>query len=131
MVSKTLIKHKILLVGSGLMTPPLVDYLTSFNDTQITVASNIIKDAENLCKRAPQHMNAVYLDVGDVSEYTSDYSYSTEIFLGDCCEQASKRLQSRHFFCATMATHACLTSMHIKRNQRCYIFVCFTRYDET
>ena len=53
MVSKTTIKHKILLVGSGLMTPPLVDYLTSFNDTHITVASNIIKDAENLCKRAP------------------------------------------------------------------------------
>jgi alpha-aminoadipic semialdehyde synthase len=67
MVSKTTIKHKILLVGSGLMTPPLVDYLTSFNDTHITVASNIIKDAENLCKRAPGLMNAAYLDVSDVS----------------------------------------------------------------
>lgn len=28
------------------MTPGLVDYLVSFKDTQITVASNIIKDAE-------------------------------------------------------------------------------------
>jgi hypothetical protein len=34
-----------LLVGSGLMTPPLVDYLTSFNDTHITVASNLLAEA--------------------------------------------------------------------------------------
>ena len=38
-------KYKVLLIGSGLMTPPLVDYLCSFNDTRITVASNILKDA--------------------------------------------------------------------------------------
>lgn len=38
-------KHRVLLVGSGMMTPPLVDYLIKFNDTFITVASNIEADA--------------------------------------------------------------------------------------
>lgn len=58
-------KYKVLLVGSGLMTPPLIDYLLQFNDTHIHVVSNIVKDAELLCKRAPQHMSAGYLDVND------------------------------------------------------------------
>ena len=56
-----------LLIGSGLMTPPLVDYLCKFGDTQITVASNIIEDARKLTTRHPNHMDAVYLDVNDVS----------------------------------------------------------------
>lgn len=55
-----------LLIGSGLMTPPLLDYLLSFNDTHITVASNALADAQQLCKRAPKWMDAVYLDVSDV-----------------------------------------------------------------
>ena len=38
-------QHKVLLVGSGMMTPPLLDYLVKFGDTHITVASNIIEDA--------------------------------------------------------------------------------------
>lgn len=38
-------KHKVLLVGSGLMTPGLVDYLVSFKDTYITVGSNLLKEA--------------------------------------------------------------------------------------
>ena len=59
--------YKILLVGSGLMTPPLVDYLTKFKDTRITVASNLIEDAQRVAKRAPDMMEAVYLDVFDVS----------------------------------------------------------------
>ena len=38
-------KFKVLLCGSGLMTPPIIDYLTGFNDTHITVVSNILADA--------------------------------------------------------------------------------------
>ena len=37
-------QYKVLLIGSGLMTPPLVDYLCKFGDTHITVASNILED---------------------------------------------------------------------------------------
>ena len=44
---------KVLLLGSGLMTPALVDYLVQFKDTQITVASNILSDAETIAKRHP------------------------------------------------------------------------------
>jgi alpha-aminoadipic semialdehyde synthase len=54
MVSKAeALSYKVLLIGSGLMTPPLIDYLASFKDTKITVASNIQKDAESLCKKYP------------------------------------------------------------------------------
>lgn len=67
-------KYNVLLVGSGLMTPPLIDYLLSFGDTHITIMSNILKDAEALCKRAPQHMKAGFLDVTDVSAYSSVFN---------------------------------------------------------
>lgn len=59
--------HKVLLVGSGLMTPPLIDYLMSFNDTHLTVASNMLKEAQALCKKYPSHMDATELDVFNVS----------------------------------------------------------------
>jgi saccharopine dehydrogenase-like NADP-dependent oxidoreductase len=71
MVEQT--KYKVLLIGSGLMTPPLVEYLVSFNDTKITVASNIIKDAEKIAKRHPQCMSAIFLDVMDVSKVNSNF----------------------------------------------------------
>lgn len=48
-----------------MMTPPLINYLQSFGDTHITVASNLIKDAEALCAMHPKTMNAVFLDVMD------------------------------------------------------------------
>ena len=44
---------RVLIVGSGLMTPALIDYLVSFKDTQITVASNLIKEAESVASRHP------------------------------------------------------------------------------
>lgn len=49
------------------MTPPLVDYLQSFNDTYVTVASNILKDAERLASKYSHAMRGVYVDVSDVS----------------------------------------------------------------
>jgi len=67
MISKTTPQYKVLLIGSGLMTPPLIDYLVSFKDTKITVASNIQKDAEALSKKYPEFMNGVFLDVTNVS----------------------------------------------------------------
>ena len=60
--------YKVLLFGSGLMTPPLIDYLCKFGDTHITVASNIIEDARKLCERHPQHMSPLLVDVFDVSK---------------------------------------------------------------
>ena len=60
-------RFKVLLCGSGMMTPPLVDYLCKHGDTHITVASNIIKDARAVCQRHPEHMSASHLDVFDVS----------------------------------------------------------------
>lgn len=59
--------YKVLLFGSGMMTPPLIDYLCKYGDTHITVASNIIEDAQKLCQRHPQHMAALLIDVFDVS----------------------------------------------------------------
>ena len=49
------------------MTPPLVDYLCSFKDTHITIASNLINDAKRVASKYPDLMDAVYLDVFDVS----------------------------------------------------------------
>jgi glutamyl-tRNA reductase len=63
-------KHKVLLIGSGLMTPPLIDYLLSFNDTHISVVSNLVEDARALAKKAPKFMDADFLDVTDVSTFS-------------------------------------------------------------
>lgn len=57
------------------MTPPLVDYLMKFNDTFITVASNIEADAQRVANRHPQHMDAAYLDVFNVSLKTLFLSF--------------------------------------------------------
>jgi saccharopine dehydrogenase-like NADP-dependent oxidoreductase len=59
-------KYRVLLIGSGLMTPPLIDYLISFNDTHITVVSNLVDDAKALCKKSPNNMDFGFLDVTDV-----------------------------------------------------------------
>lgn len=59
--------HKVLLIGSGLMTGPLIDYLISFQDTYVTIASNLLEDAQLLASRNLTFLSAIYLDVFDVS----------------------------------------------------------------
>jgi saccharopine dehydrogenase-like NADP-dependent oxidoreductase len=66
MESKKALK-KVLLLGSGLMTPALVDYLVSFKDTKITIASNMIKEAEGVAARHPQFCKAALIDIFNVS----------------------------------------------------------------
>jgi hypothetical protein len=58
--------HRVLLVGSGLMTPPLLDYLCSFKDTKVTIGSNLLEDAKKLCLRHPDYLTAEFLDVFNV-----------------------------------------------------------------
>ena len=60
------LKHKVLLLGSGMMTRPLIKELLKHGDTQITIASNILSDAEALCKMSPSFLKAAYLDVSDL-----------------------------------------------------------------
>ena len=60
-------QHKVLLVGSGMMTPPLLDYLVKFGDTHVTVASNILADAQKVASAHPTTVSAIYLDILDVS----------------------------------------------------------------
>jgi hypothetical protein len=50
------------------MTPALVDYLCSFKDTQITVASNMIKEAEGIAARHPQFIKPALIDIFNVRE---------------------------------------------------------------
>jgi len=58
--------HKVLLLGSGMMTPPLIRELLVHGDTKITIASNILKEAQALTSMSPQHLSAVSLDVKDL-----------------------------------------------------------------
>lgn len=59
--------HKVLLLGSGLMTPALVDYLIQFKDTFITVASNVLRDAQAIASRHPHLMKGAFIDIFNVS----------------------------------------------------------------
>ena len=77
--------HRVLLLGSGMMTPPLVDYLTKFGDTHITVASNLIEDARKIASRHPNHMSAIYLDVFDVSIFANKNLFARMDNLLNCC----------------------------------------------
>ena len=52
------------------MTPALVDYLVQFKDTRITVASNILKDAQEIANRHPLFIQASFLDIFNVSQKT-------------------------------------------------------------
>ena len=58
--------HKVLLLGSGMMTPPLIKELLSHGDTKITIASNILKDAQMLAAKDPANLKAAFLDVSDL-----------------------------------------------------------------
>ena len=51
-------RFKVLLVGSGLMTTALLDYLISVKDTHITIGSNLLKEAQELVKKDPQRLRA-------------------------------------------------------------------------
>jgi hypothetical protein len=53
------------------MTPPLLDHLCSFKDTHITIGSNLIEDAKKLCARNPEFISAEFLDVFNVSNFSS------------------------------------------------------------
>jgi len=64
---------RVLLLGSGLMTPALVDYLCSFKDTHITVASNMIKEAEGIAARHPQFIKPSLIDIFNVSSIKRFY----------------------------------------------------------
>lgn len=55
--------HKVLLIGSGLMTPALIDYLVRFKDTHITIASNIEEDAKRIASKHPNYCSSTYLDI--------------------------------------------------------------------
>lgn len=48
------------------MTTALVDHLVSFKDTHITVASNILEDAERVASKYLQFMSATHLDIFNV-----------------------------------------------------------------
>lgn len=62
------LKHRVLLVGSGLMTPPLVDYLASFKDTHITVASNLPDEAKKIASRHPGFMDSRFVDITNYNQ---------------------------------------------------------------
>ncbi len=47
------------------MTPPLVEYLTGFKDTHVTIASNIKKDAAVIAKRFSPYASSRFLDIHD------------------------------------------------------------------
>ena len=54
------------------MTPALVDYLVQFKDTQITVASNLLKEAEGVASRHPQFIKAALVDIFNVIDTHCD-----------------------------------------------------------
>lgn len=56
---------RILVCGSGMMVPGIVSYLTRNKRNLITIASNIIEDAEAIAKSFPAKAAATLLDVND------------------------------------------------------------------
>ena len=73
---------RVLLLGSGLMTPALVDYLCAFKDTQVTVASNMIKEAEGIAARHPQFIKPALIDIFNVSDIQRcDNTYRKRILM--------------------------------------------------
>lgn len=59
-------QYKVLLIGSGLMTPALIQHMVQFKDTHITVASNLIEDAKLVSSKYPEYCTPVFLDIMNV-----------------------------------------------------------------
>ncbi|KAJ2046362.1 hypothetical protein H4S04_005089 [Coemansia sp. S16] len=57
-------RKRVLLAGSGMVSQPLVDYLASSKDTDITIASNDLSEAKRLAYQFPNTVAAL-LDVSD------------------------------------------------------------------
>lgn len=60
-------KHKVLVLGSGMVAPPLVHYLSRFNGLHVTVASNDVESADRIVK-GRRASAAIQLDVADRAE---------------------------------------------------------------
>ncbi|KAJ2682699.1 hypothetical protein IWW39_005885 [Coemansia spiralis] len=57
-------RKRVLLAGSGMVSQPLVDYLASSKDTDITIASNDLTEAKRIAYQFPNTV-AAHLDVSD------------------------------------------------------------------
>ncbi|KAJ2743980.1 hypothetical protein GGI20_003334 [Coemansia sp. BCRC 34301] len=68
-------RKRVLLAGSGMVSQPLVDYLASTKDTDITIASNDISEAKRLAYQFP-NTQAALLDVSD--------SAALDLLIRDC-----------------------------------------------
>ncbi|KAJ1770169.1 hypothetical protein IW140_004894 [Coemansia sp. RSA 1813] len=60
-------KKRVLLAGSGMVSQPLVDYLSSTKDTEIKIASNDLNEARKLAHQFP-NTNAALLDIANETE---------------------------------------------------------------
>nr|XP_018667627.1 alpha-aminoadipic semialdehyde synthase, mitochondrial [Ciona intestinalis] len=54
--------HKVLVLGAGFVSAPLIDYLTKHNDTAVTVASNIKQEVKNMSGKF-KHASPIVLDI--------------------------------------------------------------------
>jgi saccharopine dehydrogenase-like NADP-dependent oxidoreductase len=57
-----------------MMAKAVLEILTKFNDSKITVASNILEQAEQLAKAYPKHTNAAFVDIFNVSQLVTIFS---------------------------------------------------------
>jgi alpha-aminoadipic semialdehyde synthase len=64
-------KYKVLLLGSGMMTATLIEYLIKFGDTHVTVASNLLNEAQKLAQRFGSNVSACFLDIKNIPSLES------------------------------------------------------------
>ena len=110
--------HKVLLFGSGLMTPPLVDYLCSYGDTHITVASNILEDAQKIASRHPKHMTATFVDVFDVSAQSAFKRFYSSLLAGQRSARSRSGQDSGDLVHPTTPAYEDPADLRVGRRQR-------------
>jgi hypothetical protein len=49
-----------------MMTATLIEYLVKFGDTHVTVASNVLADADNLAKKFGSSVSSTFLDIKNI-----------------------------------------------------------------
>lgn len=59
-------RKKVLIVGSGMMVPALLEHLVQ--RYSVTIGSNILADAQTLASKFPEHASAQLLDVSNHEE---------------------------------------------------------------
>jgi len=103
-------KHKVLVLGAGYVSHPVIDYVTRYNDTVVTVASAIPDEVDKMSSRNFRNTSPVLLDVLKEKERLEDLikghdvvvsllPYTMHYDIAEVCVEHKKHFVTASYVC--------------------------------